>query len=293
MSDTAVIDPTTTETPTANTAVAEAATQTVAVGKATKHAKSGDIIADIAVEVESLSKVKALNEADRLATTVEISYLRLGGVLKLINDNSWFDGYPDFGTFVEEKYGFAIRKAKYLIDIYTHLVTKMIPWEKVQHLGWTKLKDLAPVLTLENLDEWVAKATPLTVKELQAILKPASAEGEKANATTSDTVKITYNFKADQYDVVAKATAKAKAELGTEFDTVAVENIMSGYLGGNTAVAYSLDDVIKSAGFNAVMERVGELFPEFDISVGPAAGTEVTNLEGLDSGPDATELATA
>ena len=53
------------------------------------------------------------------------------------------------------------RKARYLISIYDNLVTKMIPWEKVSHLGWTKLKDLAPVLTPENVDEWVAKAEKL------------------------------------------------------------------------------------------------------------------------------------
>ncbi len=249
------------------------ATAPTVIGKK-KVDKTGNLILDIAHEVETFTKTKALNEAERLAENVELNYFKLGGVLKLINDNSWFEGFDSFGLFVTEKYGFKDRKARYLIEIYDNLVTKQIPWEKVSVLGWTKLKILAKTLTPDNVDEWVAKAEKLTVIELQALLDAGtpSGEGEKTAKTADDIVKMTFKFKQDQADAVQSALAKAKGELHTEFDTVALENICIGYVGGTSAVnkPFNLDQVISATGFEPMIQRIAELFPEYDINVAPA-----------------------
>ena len=79
---------------TAAEAVVEAKAETTTIGKK-KVEKTGNLILDIAHEVESLTKTKALNEAERLAENIEVNYFKLGGVLKLINDNSWFEGFDD------------------------------------------------------------------------------------------------------------------------------------------------------------------------------------------------------
>lgn len=249
-----------------------------AIGKKTK-AKSGNLIMDIAHEVEGLTKTKALNEAARLAEDIEVNYFKMGGVLKLINDNSWFEGYPAFDDFVYDKFGFQGRKARYLISIYDNLVTKQIPWDKVGHLGWTKLKDLAPILTPENVDEWVAKAEKMTVVELQAILKAAqpSEEGEKTAKTSDEVVKITFKLKSNQAEVVQLALAKAKGELHTEYDTVAIENICAGYVGGTSEVSkpFDLDEVIEQTGFEPLLQAIAKKFPQYDITVAPADEAEV------------------
>lgn len=254
-------------------AVTEVAPVTTTVGKK-KVEKTGNLIMDIAKEVESLSKTKALNMADALAEDIEVNYFKLGGVLKLISDNSWFEGADSFDLFVLNHYGFAGRKARYLMSIYDHLVTKQIPWDKVSHLGWTKLKDLAPVLTPDNVDEWVAKAEKVTVMELQALLKAGTPEGsgDETAKTTSDVVKITFKLKSDQAKVVQQALAKAKGELHTEYDTVAIENICAGYVGGTSPVAkpFDLDAVIEATGFEPLLNRVCQLFPQWDIDVNPA-----------------------
>lgn len=252
--------------------VTEVKPETTTIGKK-KVEKTGNLIVDIAHEVEGLTKTKALNMAESLAENIEVNYFKLGGVLKLINDNSWFEGFDSFDGFVFEKYGFQGRKARYLINIYDNLVTKMIPWEKVSHLGWTKLKDLAQTLTPENVDEWVAKAEKLTVLELQALLKaqqPIDGDGKPVK-TTDDVVKMTFKLKADQVEIVTQALAKAKGELHTEHDTVALENICSGYVGGTTQVnkPYSLDEVIETTGFEPLLKRIAEMFPQYDITVAP------------------------
>ena len=252
--------------------VVEPAPPVVTVGKKVKVEKTGDLIMDIAHEVESLTKTKALNLADTLAGTIETDYLRLGGVLKIINDNSWYEGFPTFDDMVYEKFGFQARKARYLISIYENLVSKQIPWEKVQGLGWTKLKDLAPVLTVENVDDWVAKAEKLTVAELQAVLKGKPEDGEKSAKTKSDITTLKFACKPDQLDVIQQALAKGKGELHTEYDVVALENICSGYLGGTSQInkSYDFDAVIQATGFEAALGRICELFPEYDVEVKPA-----------------------
>jgi hypothetical protein len=47
-----------------------------------KSTKTGNLILDISHEVETMSKQKALQEAEKLAENVEVSYFKLGGILK-------------------------------------------------------------------------------------------------------------------------------------------------------------------------------------------------------------------
>lgn len=248
-----------------------AQTQDTAAASKAKAKQSSNLIAEAAQEIETLTKTKALNLAEKLVTDIDNNSFRLGGVLKVIYDNSWFDGFETFDAYVAEKFGFQSRKAKYLMEIYTHLVEKQIPWEKVEGLGWTKLKDLARFLTQENVDEWVAKATPVTVVELQKMLKDSAGVGD-VNTTveaSSDSVTVKFKLKADQQETVQQALAKAKAEAGTEYDTVALEMICTGYLGGSvqTAAPTDLNTVLKAAGWEAVLEAFDKLFPEVSITV--------------------------
>lgn len=238
------------------------------VGKIKTAKESGDLIMDTAVEVESLTKTKALNMATALADTIEHSYLKLGGVLKVIFDNAWFEGYESFDLYVFEKFGFASRKARYLMEIYDELVTKQIPWDKVQHLGWTKLKDLAKHLTLDNLDEWVGKAENCTVVELQAMLKAKASTGDSDEPVTSNIATMKFKLLNDQVETVTMALNKAKAECNTEHDNVALEMICAGYVGGNIqAASGSMEDQMKTAGWEQALTTFSELFPEIDLEV--------------------------
>lgn len=251
----------------------EAIPEVVAAGGKTQGSKkskqSTDLIVQTAHEIENLTKTKALHLADNLAENSDMNDFRLGGVLQLILNHSWFDGYESFAAYVYEKFGFQERKARYLIQIYNDLVSKQIPWEKISHLGWTKIKDLSGLITLENVDEWVMKAEPLTVAELQALIKGNTAEGtNKSVSTKSDNFPWKVNLKEDQLDAVQKAIAKAKGELHTEYDSVALENISLWYLGESTKAApLSLAEMAKKMGFKTVMAELGEVFPEYDIEV--------------------------
>lgn len=250
------------------------ATDTVKKGKKAAAA-TGNLIFDTAQQIESMTKGKALAAAVELAQDIDSNYFRLGGVLKVIKDNSWFEGSESFDTYVAANFGFQVRKAKYLIEIYENLVTKQIDWSKVSKLGWTKLKELAKILTPENTDEWVAKAANLTVLELLALLKGTSQTGATTSgATTDDTTTMKFKFKPDQVATVQGALAKAKGELNTEYDTVALENIASAYLGGAIQVqaaaeAGPVDLQVEFAnlGWEKVLEHFAAAFPNVDLEL--------------------------
>lgn len=229
---------------------------------------TGNFLLDTASEIENLTKTKALNMADKLAEDIDNNSFKLGGTLKVILDNGWYEGSESFGEFVANRFGFQERKARYLMEIYENLVSKHIPWEKVQILGWSKLKDLAKHLTPENVDEWVEKAKNVSVTELQAMLKATAADGTP-DKTTSDTTTLKFKFKNDQLETVQSALSKAKAETNTEFDNVAIENICAGYLGGTVAAAKGTDlkTQMQQAGWEAVLGIFGELFPKVDLTV--------------------------
>lgn len=239
-------------------------TETVVTAKkTTKAAEAVDVLYTIATEVEGMTKAKALKEARELADGVELNYFRLGGILRRIFENSWFEGHESFGAFVSGEFGFQERKAKYLMEIYEALVDKQIPWAKVSGLGWTKLKDLAKILTLENVDEWVEKAKGLSVIELQNLLKGDKSAGAAGSGSTSDDVTIVkFKLKPDALETVQTALAKAKGETGTEFDNVALENLCSAYLAGSIGGGnMSIEAMMKGAGYEKVLEVFSELFP--------------------------------
>jgi len=239
----------------------------------TKNAKSGDEIVDAASEIESLTKAKALNLAQKLVDEQGANDFKLGGVFLKIKEQGWFDGHESFDAFVSKVFGFSTRKAFYLMEIYRALTEHNIPWAKVSALGWTKLSRIAGVLTTDNVDEWVKKASSLTVLELEATLKAGVATDDTTDSVTgtSDTVAFKLKMKKDQIDTVMNAIAKAKAEVGTQFDAVGLETICAGYLGGTVSAASggakSLKELIAAAGWQAALETFGEIYPGVDLNV--------------------------
>ena len=235
---------------------------------ATKVADSNDLLLKTAYDLESLDKAKAFELAESLIENAGFDDFRLGGVLAVIQANSWLEGYESFKALIQDKFNLKYRKAMYLIEIYHSLVTKQIPWEKVKDLGWTKLQLIHKVLTLENLEDWVAKAKVLTAVQLDDLVK-GKADGKPK--VTSDISTLTFKVHGDQKDTIRNALDKAKAEVNTEFDSVALETICVGYLGGSISAASipqaSLKDVMAAHSMEEVLAAFEVQFPGVDLTV--------------------------
>lgn len=259
--------------------------------KATAKEKAAEVAAPgNADEVEDFSNVvQTIENMDREASLKAIEQLseqsgyamfKMGGLFARIKSQGWFDPFETFEEWAGEVHGVAKRKAQYSISIYENLVNSEIPFEKCKGIKWSKLKEIAPVMTKETADVWIEKAKEMNVSNLIEAVKAhkksllASAGGD-ADATDVTKKVITRSFKLyeDQAEVVQTAIDKAKADMGADENNQALERICLDFLsstgqGGVTVNKKDLSSAIKEVGFEKAIELVASLFPEHDITIG-------------------------
>lgn len=230
-----------------------------------------DIIVSTAKEIETMKADKAFHLVPKLLDSIDHDFFRLGGVLALIQTQNWCmdHGHETFRSYVESECGLQYRKAMYLIEIYNGLVESGVAWDKVRHLGWTKLKELARILSPENVDDWVAVAEQLTVLQLIDHIKEATKGENAANSPEvvgekSKTTTMTFKLHEDQKETVREALDKAKHESGTEFDSVALEAIALDFLGGESKLKSmpSLKELMEGKSVEEVLTVFEEVFPD-------------------------------
>ena len=241
--------------------------------------KTDDLIVNTAKEVENLKEEKAFKLVPDLLNGIDKDYFKLGGVLSVIQTNGWFmdKNYENFRAYVENELGMAYRKSMYLIGIYNGLVKSGVLWSQVAHLGWTKLKELAPILTPDNVEQWVGLAENMTVLQLQEHIKsesagasaggdaPEGAEGSVAEAKKTTT--MTFKLHEDQKETVRAALDKVKHETGTEFDSVALETLCLDFLAGDSKLKKipTLDEMMKNHSAEEVLTIFGDVYPEVQL----------------------------
>lgn len=236
--------------------------------------ESTDIIVQTAKEIGDLDRETAIEVVPALIDSVDFSYFKLGGVLSTIQDNDWWTGEAStFKEFIQDNFGLHYRKAMYLINIYDKLVESGIPWGKVSGIGWTKLKELADILTVDNVDEWVEKANSMTTLNLQAAVKAYKAGELSTDGTTdpdsSGVSTFTVKVHPDQKETIKQAIEQAMEEAQTEFKGVALEAICMNYLsGGSTkkAPAPSLTSIMEKMDALDVLEAFEVVFPNINIT---------------------------
>ena len=91
---------------------------------------------------------------------------------------------------------------------------------------------------------------------------PSGAPTESSTEITT----LTFKVHPDQKENVRLALEKAKAEFGTEYDAVALDHIVMGYLTGSLGKAKksqppSLAAMMQKVGPEAALETYGEVFP--------------------------------
>jgi len=236
-----------------------------------------DYLAYLDQKSNSMTSEEAFKLVPQLLNRVDQTYFELGGVLARIQSESWYadKGYENFRSYVESEGGMQYRKAMYLVSIYANLTQSGVSWSSVSSLGWTILKDLAQYLTPENVDEWVEAVKNMTVLEAQAYINAKTSNtgaGNNSDAATdaASTALTTVSFKVhqDQKITIKDAVAKNKKESGTEFDSVALENICLDYLAGpapktqKAAKPLTLVEMLGNAGVESAIDAFNTAFAE-------------------------------
>lgn len=180
---------------------------------------------DIVKEITGLSKEEAGKAVVELYERGQSSLFALGGVLSRIRLEKWFDNHKNFAELVEKKYGIHRRKADYLATIYDTLVDVDVPKETFTSLPWSKLREIARVLTKENAEYWVDRASEVTHAQLVKEVKAAFKNKDKADLTL-----MKFAPHVEQKEVIDEALSKAKIDAKVLDDADALEHICNEYL---------------------------------------------------------------
>lgn len=198
-----------------------------------------DLLTATAHEIETLDAERAHALVAELGAASDYNAFKLGGVLARIHGERWYDGRADFKSYVQEVHGFGVSKAFYLVNIYNAVVGLGLSWKDLKPVGWSKLKELAPILTKDNAAEWLARAADpaMTVLKLHALVKAARdggpGQGPLADGGAGEGAaghKLAFRLHDGQAGIVKAALDKAKGVAGTAHDGAAIEYIAQDFL---------------------------------------------------------------
>ncbi len=159
-----------------------------AVAKAAAE-KAVDPLLDRVHVIENYDQETAINRVFECEDKVAETYFELGGALTLIQAKKWFQPYQDFDKWVEGETEMKRSKARALVQIYEGLAGSGLPWSKVSHLGWTKLRRIAGVLTQDNADHWIEVASKHSRSELIELVKQDKAKHNAEHPEMATTPK--------------------------------------------------------------------------------------------------------
>lgn len=229
------------ETPAAkpNGAATPAVPTSSALAAATPEVLGPDPVVNVEQEIASLDEETAHALVGELHEASEFAEFKLGGVLERIFTEGWHKGHSTFKDYIQTEHGIHYRKARYLMNIYRTLMEKNVPWAAVAKVGWSKMKELLPVLDEHNAEKWAETAVSMSVPNLIDYVKSYTAENKgkgKADPApdSSDKGKVkTVQLKLhdDQLQTWEDAITKAKEASGTDVNAVALDFILVEYLG--------------------------------------------------------------
>ncbi len=115
----------------------------------------------------------------------------------------------DFDRNVEKKFGIKRRKARYVLQIADKLKKSELAWEKVQHLGWTKLKELALIITKENVEEIMKKLADANIDTVKKFVRQYDGDSKQVVEPVK-TMLLTLS--PAQYDAIKKTLERIKVK---------------------------------------------------------------------------------
>ena len=171
-----------------------------------------------------------MQRAKRLVQTIDRSIWDLGKAISEILDKQLylygFPAYSSFDNFADVELGFGSRKAAFYAQIFrTFFAAELGPGE-INHLGSTKCRLLARVITIDNKDFWIKKAEELTTRQLEnAIMKKGGLADGKLGS-----INIPYYDEETKITWVESQTLAAKMT-GCDSMAAALEVLCYEFLG--------------------------------------------------------------
>ena len=178
-----------------------------------------------------------------LRETIEQSWFEISLLLKDIYENNLFEewGYNSFEDYVKSELDLEYRNAMYRVKIGQTISELEISKEQIAELGWTKFKEIIPILmdeklglTKSKINKIIKAVEPMSVRETKELV--SRIKEEQKNGKTADVKeiskanKVKFSFNDEQLQVVKEAISVAKEMIDTDNDSLALEYICAEWL---------------------------------------------------------------
>jgi len=210
---------------------------------------AGEVIED---RLNERSSDQVRKDVKRLRANVESNYWKLSEALWHVYDKVHYQawGFASWKEYVESEVDFELRKAQYLVQVWAWRRSLPAPLqERIDRLGASKARDLAPVVTAENAESWLARVEGMSTREVQKLVRgEVDAEQERLDglstgaAADEDEVKLKiqqkpvkrgWNFMRAQLDPVEHALKKGCTMMATESEAHVLAMICTEFLATN------------------------------------------------------------
>lgn len=211
--------------------------------KAKKAAVSSGAVTKAKTKRQEIVRDQILKFKDQ----IDESYLDISKLLTEAYHSNFTEewGFANFEEYCNKELDWKYRKARYLIDIYDKVKSLQLDEKRVRQLGWSKMKDLAAVLTAKNAKTWLDKAEKMTSREVTEAVK-VSRRKDTSNTEVPMVTTVKLTMSESEANIIMEAIAEAKKMTESENDVVALEMICQDWMAekGATPGRSSIDDVI-------------------------------------------------
>lgn len=149
-------------------------------------------------------------------------------------------------------------KARYLIQIYKKLTELGVPWEKIRGIGWTRVREVLPLVNQENVDSWLHRARRLSTRHLKKAItiERLHARGARQKSAGAEPEGKTSSDGQGQDDGASPAKTPAPWRAGSDRDPegeVVGTLILRGCPEQVEIVNAAIDQRMKESGFDSRM----------------------------------------
>jgi hypothetical protein len=168
---------------------------------------------------------------------VEADHMALAALLaEAYNKRYWEEwGFEDFKVYCADELDVQWRKAYYFVDIWNKVEEYNLDVKEVKAIGWTKMKEIATVMTKRNYKGLMTKAKKMSAKDFIDEIKIMRAK-QKGKDPRPVTTTIQLKANEDEAKTILEAISEAKKLTESGNDTVALEMICSDWLEDKGAV---------------------------------------------------------
>jgi hypothetical protein len=155
-------------------------------------------------------------------------------------------GYATWEDYCNKELTTHYRKAMNLVEIWDKVKSLNLPHDKVVQLGWTKMKDIASVITEKNAKQWLAKAEKMTSRELTEAVRTVRKKDTSGTEVPTITT-MTFRMSEAEASVITDAIEVAKRLCGSDNAVVALEMVCQDWMEakGQQPERAKLEDTVK------------------------------------------------